>query len=677
MSLFKGGLLDQFTSGGQMSIHSWRMFKQVFKTATKFLFIVFLVASGLIFWNMTTEYERHVMWKYNEANAKLVLNKQATVVINNPDGSEVLASAEQVANGDFAVEMVDYGIDVLIAGMIKAAIWSLIFFAVIAVILVGVGRRMRAKQFRRGAQLVEPKELKKQIKKHNKEQGAKCEYTLAGVPYPYEAEFQHTQLPGSTGKGKTVLFRELIKKAKANGDGGMLYAYTPDFVQEFYDPDKDFILNPFDQRCAPYSIFNDVQSRPHMDMLMEALIPDPAKGSDPFWNQGARMLAAESGWQIREAYRNHALENNLPGFHVPTQALTQRLLRTDLTELAMMIKDTGAAAVVDPDSPKTVISLRAILSTYMDCLKYLPDAKDGFSIRDWMKHREPGSFLFITTRADMHASLTPLISMWVDLTINALLSKDENREDHFWFFLDEIPTLHKLPSLINGMAVSRNFGGCFVLGYQGPFDLIQRYDDAGAKRIWNLCNTRAILNMPDFDNAKWAANNFGKAEAEETQISRTYGANDVRDGVSQNQREELKELVLPSEIMGLPDLTGYLRYPKGFPACKVQYPYFKMPKKAQGFVPVADSDLLGAQAIIKLPPMPGAKPEPEDDGGKVKAGPTVGNVHALFPVKEEKAAPVKAKEHTAPGPKDKEQEADTGGLSQKLEDDHGMDFDNI
>lgn len=668
MSIFKNSGFDYFTSGGQLTIHNWRMFKQVMKVATQFLVVLFVILSGFNFWSNTSEYERHVMWKYNEAQMKLLFNDNALLQIKNPNGAEITATARDVANAPYSLDVVDYGIEVLIVGAASAGLWTGITFLAVAIIFAFIGKRMRAKEFRRGALLVKPKELIKLIRRYNRSKKSKGEYKLAGIPYPHEAEFQHTQLPGSTGKGKTVLFRELIQKARKNGDGGIIYCYTPDFVQEFYDPERDVLLNPFDQRCAPYSIFNDVHSRPHLDMIMEALIPDPPSGSDPFWNQGARKLAAESAWQIRQAYKRHATENGETTFHVPTQALTQRLLRTDLTELAEMIRNSAAAAIVDPDKPGTAVSLRAILTTYMDCLKYLPDQEAGFSVRNWMHNRKPGSFLFITTRADMHASLTPLISLWIDLATNALLSREENREEHFWFFIDEIPTLHKLPSLINSMATSRNFGGCFVLGYQGPFDLIERYGDAGAKRIWNLCNTRAILNMPDFDNAKWAANNFGKTENEETQISRTYGAHDVRDGVSQNQREELKELVLPSEIMHLPDLSGYLRFPKGFPTTKVTYKHFKLPTKNKGFIPLKDSDLLGTRVDIDMPPLqhelvetkeetqPPHKPEPKPEGTasaadtdaeKTKSGPTTDNVLPLFPDDKKKKSPEKQKEKPA------------------------------
>lgn len=685
-------LLDHFTSGGQLTIHNWRMFKQVMLVSTKFLVLLLLVVAGLKFFQNTSEYERHVMWKYNEAQMKLIFNKEAVVQIQNPDGRVVTALAMDVANAKYTNEVVDFGIAVLLGGLVIGAYWSLSLFLIIAVVFAIIGKKSRETKHTRGAQLLEPKELTKAIKRHNKKQRAKVEYSLAGIPYPYQAEYKHTQFPGSTGTGKSVLTKKLIQQARQNGDGGVIYAYTPDQVQEFYDETSDIILNPFDARCAPYSIFNDVESRPHLDMIMSALIPDPAKGADPFWNQGARTLAAESAWKVREAYRRHALKNGEEEFHVPTQALTQRLLKTDLTDLAIMIRNSPAAAIVDPDKPGTATSLRAILSTYLDCLKYLPDQTAGFSIRDWMKNRKPGSFLFITSRADMHESLKPLITLWVDLTINALMSSVENRDRHFWLFFDEVPTLQKLPSLINGMAVSRNFGGCFVIGYQGPYDLVELYGDAGAKRIWNLCNTRFILNMPDFDNARWAANNFGKTEAEDVQINRTFGAHDVRDGVSQNHKTELSELVLPSEIMELPDLTGYLRYPKGFPATKVSYPYFQLPKRAESFIPLEDSELLGSQESIELPPLhedefadqsssgdtvekketKKKKTTPKSDSDKKMKGPDKDNVVSLFDEKQDKKSKEKGKKDTT---KEHKEEAPTG--SKSLDEEIDIDFDPI
>ena len=127
--------------------------------------------------------------------------------------------------------------------------------------------------------------------------------------------------------------------------------------------------------------------------------------------------------------------------------------------------------------------------------------------------------------------------------------------------LDELPTLHQVPSLQPGLAESRQFGGCFVLGVQVASALRDLYGRNGAETISGLCGTRVVLAAPDRDTAQWSADSLGRSEVEEVAEGYSYGANTIRDGVSLTPRRELRSLALPSEIMRLPNLEGYLKFP--------------------------------------------------------------------------------------------------------------------
>ena len=52
----------------------------------------------------------------------------------------------------------------------------------------------------------------------------------------------------------------------------------------------------------------------------------------------------------------------------------------------------------------------------------------------------------------------------------------------------------------------------------------------------------------------------------------SYGANTIRDGVSLTPRRELRALALPSEIMRLPNLEGYLKFPGPLPVASIPQP---------------------------------------------------------------------------------------------------------
>ena len=93
------------------------------------------------------------------------------------------------------------------------------------------------------------------------------------------------------------------------------------------------------------------------------------------------------------------------------------------------------------------------------------------------------------------------------------LAQDDGRR--IWVILDELPTLHQVPSLQPGLAESRQFGGCFVLGVQVAAALRDLYGRNGAETISGLCGTRVVLAAPDRDTAQWSADSLGRSEVEE------------------------------------------------------------------------------------------------------------------------------------------------------------------
>ena len=163
------------------------------------------------------------------------------------------------------------------------------------------------------------------------------------------------------------------------------------------------------------------------------------------------------------------------------------------------------------------------------------------------------------------------------------LAQDDGRR--IWVILDELPTLHQVPSLQPGLAESRQFGGCFVLGVQVASALRDLYGRNGAETISGLCGTRVVLAAPDRDTAQWSADSLGRSEVEEVAEGYSYGANTIRDGVSLTPRRELRALALPSEIMRLPNLHGYLKFPGPLPVASIRLKHVSRSASAERFVP--------------------------------------------------------------------------------------------
>jgi type IV secretory pathway TraG/TraD family ATPase VirD4 len=112
-----------------------------------------------------------------------------------------------------------------------------------------------------------------------------------------------------------------------------------------------------------------------------------------------------------------------------------------------------------------------VLTNYVKAIRYLQGIeKNGepFTIRDWMRgvrEDQPNGWLFISSNADTHASLKPVISMWLS-SPSAACWRWGRTVTGACGFSDELPTLHKLPDLVEILPEARKFGGCYVFGIQ-------------------------------------------------------------------------------------------------------------------------------------------------------------------------------------------------------------------
>ncbi len=324
-----------------------------------------------------------------------------------------------------------------------------------------LGRRLARTRRVRGAEMATARELRRRVQPLTVRlatavfpaaRRASCR--IAGIPWPRRAETQHTIVSGTTGSGKTVLISDLVAQIRARGERCILYDKMGAYTRSFFDPAKDVLMNPLDARAPRWSPFFEARTPRDFDMMAAALIPQQKDTVDPFWVTAARQLFSNGAGVL---WRQKVTEN---------RRLVEDLLKTELSELAEAMEGTVAQSIVSPDNPKTALSVRAMLTAHLGALEFLPDTGERFSIRDWVGREDESGFLFLTSRGDQHASLRGLISTWLEIAVNALLSLQQDGSRRIWIVLDELPTLQQVPSLQPGLAESRQFGGCFVLGIQ-------------------------------------------------------------------------------------------------------------------------------------------------------------------------------------------------------------------
>ena len=557
------GLGGSTLRGGQTVFHSLRMWGQLVQAAMMLAAFMTVAVPAWNLWRSTTGAEWYAAGMYSLAEAKLVLGYEpdSGQEIRFPDGTRRVLSIRDIASSVPAWEARERIKAEMFASAWLGAKAGLGFIAAFLAWFWYRGAQLSRRRRIRGAELVTAGELRNRVRSvhlraRDRMPGWKAlrPYRIAGIPYPERTETQHTIVSGTTGSGKTVLISDLVSQIRARGERCVLYDKMGSYTAAFFDAGRDVLMNPLDARAPRWSPFLEARTPRDFDMMAAALIPQQKDTVDPFWVTAARQLFSNGAG----VFWNKGVTEN--------KVLVDHLLKTDLTALAEAMEGTVAQSIVDPENPKTALSVRAMLTANLSALEFLPDTGKPFSIRDWIGDEEwdgdRGGFLFLTSRGDQHASLRGLISTWLEIAVNAMLSLAHDDGRRVWVILDELPTLHQVPSLQPGLAESRQFGGCFVLGVQVASALRDLYGRNGAETISGLCGTRVVLAAPDRDTAQWSADSLGRSEVEEVAEGYSYGANTIRDGVSLTPRRELRALALPSEIMRLPNLEGLSQVPR-------------------------------------------------------------------------------------------------------------------
>ena len=571
--------------GGQTVFHGLRMWGQLFRAAMLFAAFMTVAVPAWTLWERTTGAEWYAAGMVSLAEVKLVLgyDPDSGQEIRFEDGTRRVLRIRDIAASVPAREARERIRDEMFAsaglGLVAGGGLIGLFLVVFWYRGVQLGRQKRI----RGAEMVTAGELRRRLQSPHERFLARLPggrrlrpYSIAGIPYPERTETQHTIVSGTTGSGKTVLISDLVAQIRARGERCVLYDKMGSYTATFFDPARDVLMNPLDARAPRWSPFLEARNPRDFDMMAAALIPQQKDTVDPFWVTAARQLFANGAGVLRDK----GVTDN--------KVLVDHLLKTDLTALAQAMEGTVAQSIVDPENPKTALSVRAMLTANLAAFEFLPDEGEPFSIREWIGQEDRQGFLFLTSRGDQHASLRGLISTWLEIAVNAMLSLAQDDGRRIWVILDELPTLHQVPSLQPGLAESRQFGGCFVLGVQVASALRDLYGRNGAETISGLCGTRVVLAAPDRDTAQWSADSLGRSEIEEVTEGYSYGANTIRDGVSLTPRRELRALALPSEIMRLANLEGYLKFPGPFPVASIRLNYVSRPKAAERFVPRDD-----------------------------------------------------------------------------------------
>lgn len=404
-------------------------------------------------------------------------------------------------------------------------------------------------KFYRGTEVVTADELARKTTERGMQQ-----ITIAGVPMPTEAENTHISIGGSTGTGKSTIFKEIMVSCLARGDRMVVLDPDGEFLSNFYRK-GDKILNPYDARSEGWSFFNEIRADYDFKRYSRSIIQRSGSADSEEWNDYGRLLFTEVAKKVYATSRNPQMEEVFDWTN-----------RKTAEELEEYVRGTNAQALFTGNS-RASASARFVLSTKLP--PHL-DMKEGkFSLRDWIADPNGGN-LFITWDENMRAALVPLISCLTDTIFSSVLGMQADLHRRVWTFLDELESLALLPTLGDALTKGRKKGLRVVSGYQTYTQLVDVYGENLAETMLGNHRTMVALGVGRMGvkTAEKMSHALGQHEIMRHRSGRSRKAFGGLGTNSQNEEVKPESVVMPSELMRLPNLEGYLAFPGDLPIAK-------------------------------------------------------------------------------------------------------------
>jgi hypothetical protein len=454
-------------------------------------------------------------------------------------------------------------------------------------------KEMKYGRLLKGPVLVSPKGFNRAIKGDGV--GFRTTESKDLMRIPQRAEGQHIELMGDTGTGKTRLIMQLLMQIRERGHSAIVYDPACEFVQRFYDPKTDIILNPLDARCPYWGPSEELRRRAEAKAIAASLYQPTTDKKGEFFTETPQKIFA-----------------HLLTFGPSPQELVEWMANPD--EIDRRVQNTEMAMMIAKGAQQQRNGVLASLGLIADSLRMLPKketAESHWSATEWAEHRK--GWIFLTSKPSEREALRPLHSLWIDLLVLRLLNEPKQSQHPVWFVLDELASLQRLPQLHTAITENRKSKNPLVLGFQGKAQLEMIYGHL-AEVMLSQPTTKIFLRTTEPKAAEWVSNAIGKIEIERLRETHSTG---LRAGNNFSIERQVEPLVLDSEISGLPDKHAFLKL--GNHVARFSFEYRNVPATQPAFVPrpLEDDDLtFEPKTLTKKPPKSAdvATSSVDDDG---------------------------------------------------------------
>lgn len=403
---------------------------------------------------------------------------------------------------------------------------------------------------------------------------------IGSIPIPVSIETLNFLFAGAPGSGKTLAFFQVLSSVRERGMPALIADMGGEFVSRFYRPDRDKIINPFDERGVNWSPFAEMKSSFDAARLAMSMIPTGADSNSREWNGYTRT--------VLEAILERLFESG----QATNQQLCYYCLGASAEDLTALVAGSAATSYFTEGNERMLGSIRGILSSYLKPYTYLePTAgTSAFSVR---QHVQSGadSWLFLSYRDDQLQALQPMIAAQIDIAASGLLSLDTELSRRFWVALDEFASLGYVSQMEPLLSKGRKKGVCAVLGMQSIAQPRATYGQNEAQTLLACLGTWLVLRQPDKENAEYMVGHFGKQEfvREIRSTGTSNSSKGFMDSGSSGKSENISEqhgkddALMTRDFQNMAPRNGLLDLSGPMPPAWTTIPILELPEAAPSF----------------------------------------------------------------------------------------------
>jgi len=419
----------------------------------------------------------------------------------------------------------------------------------------------KSAKFLRGASLIEPSKLNSMI-----DNDFRITFGKEKVHFPRHYENMGMFLFGAPGSGKSTLLKHLIPQIET--DPALIYDRKPEIYQLFYNPERDLLLDPKDQRTIQWNIFKEIHEGEDIDNIISSLI---SLSDDP-----KKAFFEQAGRDIFKAIFTRLWKTDSPSNKTLIDFLNDN--GSDRERLYEALRDDPRVEGYLSKDNNTSNSIMTVVSQFSNALVRRHFYFDGnFSVRQFIKNGT--GRLFVVNRAATEEAFKAYYTLFFDLAFREFLDRSINRTFRFWFVLDEFPSLMRLETLQKLLAEGRDRGNSTILGAQ-DFEQIKKTYGNDAYSIFNQTNTKIIFRVNDPNTTEYLSRAFGDQEVVQSVKTLSSDVKGQRSGYNFGEQQKVSRLILPSEIKAMKPLNGYVSIGE-HPITQISMDIFRQPERTK------------------------------------------------------------------------------------------------